>query len=1125
MKTSWLTIILIVLQVVTAFSQDAMITFNRKNITLQELFNIIESNSDYHFFYNNDEVDVFRKIDINIEKKTVKRALEEIFKDLPYTFREFENKLFLIEPRPGKENKQENEIERAMMPAEVKGLVFDRQGKPLPGVTVIAEGFNAGTVTDSKGIFTLSVPIGTQNLIFSFLGMRTQHIEINNNTWFTITLTEEAIGIEEIVVIGYGSVKKSDLTGSVSIVTSNQLIKTPSGSFTRAMQGKASGVLITQPGAPGAEAQIRVRGIGSINQNSSPIYVIDGVITSGISNINPNDIETIQVLKDASATAIYGADGANGVIIITTRRGEKGRPKFNYSSYLSFNRVPSQFQLMNASEYSSFYSRLLTEYNVVVPVAYEDHFREWYYGEGWQEGTHWQQEITRPALGQNHNVMVSGGGDNSNYSISAGYFQEDGTLIASSATRFSLRANSDFSIGKHIKIGESLNLARLITQNPSQWNGNPWQISLVSSPLMRIYNPHNKGGFEGPQIPYEYQMPDGSNEIIVNTGLNDKVNPRGPLEMGDHMNYSNNLLASIFLEIKPFKWLMFRTMPSADIVFRRTKNWFPAFDLGVRSKNQAELFERFSELVSVSFENQLTYNNTWKGHNFTATAVHHTRISNENLVEATAHGFPYEQLRVISQSYEDGRQVQGAYNPFTSESYLGRILYDYQGKYLLTASLRRDGNSRFGPENRWGTFPSLSAGWKINEDLFSRVKQITLLKLRFGWGKTGNSSIGNFQYMSLIDVFSNFSPVFGIEQHMVPALNVIHSLGNPFIKWEAASMSNFGLDLNLFENKFQLSAEYYIKNQNDLLVRIPMSAAYGRVSGGGDPWVNLGELQNSGFEISGLYKKMEGNFNYNVSANFTTLKNRVKYIPGEIISGNNLTKNGHTTGSFYGYVAQRILTPNDFDSAGGYLHAMPATGVPSPGDLKFKDLNNDGIINDLDRTIIGKAIPDFTYSLNLEAIYKNIDLSVFLYGMQNLEIYNHLRTSIEGFSSQDLGHNKLKDYALNYYKPETPSDHYVRADINNTNQNDRPSTWYIEDGSFLRVKDIQLGYSFTGQFFRKQAFSHARIYLSATNALTFTSYKGRDPEAATIGDPINPGNDNGTYPVPRAFTAGIQIGF
>jgi TonB-dependent starch-binding outer membrane protein SusC len=1107
------------------WSQSTRLILPLDSISLQELFFSIENQTEYRFFYNNDEVDVTRKVQVSSEEKTVPEILMAAFEKLPYAFNELDNKLILIEPDPQKEVQETQQQKPSVQQKTITGIVTEKTGSALPGVTVMVEGTRYGTITDDNGRFSLTVSSESQTLVFSFVGMRTQKISIDNQLFLHVILTEETIGLEEVVVIGYGSIKKSDLTGSISLITSEDLNKVPASNFTRALQGRAPGVMVTQSGSPGSAAQIRVRGIGSINQSSNPVYVIDGVITGSLTNINPADIESIQVLKDASATAIYGADGANGVVIITTSRGEKGKTTISLSSYFTMYRVPRQFEIMNASEYSDFYSKLLREKNIVVPVAYENHFREWYYGNDWQKGTNWQDEISRTAFGQNHNLRISGGGEDSNYSISANYFKEDGILLSSSAERFSLRANSDFNIGNYIKIGETLNLSRLINNNPSIHEGNPWQVSLITSPLMRVFNENNKGGFEGPQIPYEFINQEGEVEIVVNTGFNDKVNPRAPLELGDHKSYNNNVLASLYIEIFPLKYLTFRTMGSVDFSFNRSRNWFPAFDLGVRSRNQAELFENYFENVSFSLENQFTFSNTFGSHSITSTVVHHVRKTEGNILEATALGFPYEQLNVISQSFEDGRQVKGFYEPFASESCLGRIIYNYKNKYLFTGSLRHDGNSRFGPENRWGTFPSLSVAWKVNKDFFTEMKDLSMLKLRYGWGKTGNSSIGNFQYMSLLDGFNNFSPVFGIDQHMVPALNVIHSFGNPSIKWEAAEMYNLGIDADLFENKLQFTAEYYIKNQDDLLVKIPMSAAYGRVSGGGDPWVNLGELQNRGFEFTGIYRKFEGIFNYNIFGNFTTMKNEVKYIPGDILSDNNLTTVGHTIGSFYGYVAERILTSSDFEETGRYLHAMPATGKPEPGDLKFKDLNNDGIINDLDRTIIGKAVPDIIYSLSMEAFYKNFDFSVFFYGMHNFKVYNHLRAGIEGFSSQDIGHNKLKDYALNYYTTERPSTKYIRADMNNTNQNDRPSNWFLEDGSFLRLKDIQLGYSFPRQIIHQFGLSQARIFLSATNMFTLTGFSGRDPESPTVSEPLKPGNDTGSYPIPRAVTAGVQIGF
>ncbi|MDD4225138.1 MAG: TonB-dependent receptor [Mariniphaga sp.] len=1106
------------------WSQNGRLSLTADSISLQELFFSIERQTEYRFFYNNDEVDVSRKTIVGGYKKPVLKILAKAFENLPYSYKEQENKLILIELDEKKINRDIQKLPPASPPVIVTGKVTDTEGNPLSGVSVTVEKTRTGTITGNDGYFTLSVHGLSQTLVFSFVGMRTQVIPLKGQKFVQIALVEEAIGLEEIVVIGYGSVKKSDLTGSVSLVSSHELTRDPASDFTRALQGRAPGVMVIKSGSPGTSAQIRIRGIGSINHSSSPVYVIDGIITSSLAHINPVDIESIQVLKDASASAIYGADGANGVIIVKTRRGEKGETKLFLSSNYSLNRVSRQFEIMDAAEYSEFYKEILDAKGVMVPVAYEDHFRKWYYGEGWRKGTNWQDEISRPAIGQNHNLRISGGNDNSNYSISANYYKEEGILLSSSAERISLRANSDFQLGKFIKIGETINLSRITHDEPGTHEGNPWQISLISSPLMRVYNPNNKGGFEGPQIPYEYVSPDGESIIVVNTGFNDKVNPRAPLDLGDHKTFNNNVLASMYLEISPLQWLSFRSLGSADLSFDRTKNWFPAFDLGVRSKSQAQLIEQYFNQISLSFENQLTFSNSYGAHNITATVVHHVRKTEGNVMEANALGFPHEQLNVISQSYEDGRQVKGFYYPFASESYLSRIIYSYQNKYLITGSLRQDGNSRFGTNNRWGTFPSLSAAWKLNEDFFTKAEYLNILKLRLGWGRTGNSSIGNFQYMSLLDEFSNFSPVFGMDQKMVPALNVIHFFGNPSIKWEAAEMYNVGIDAALFDHKLQLTAEYYIKNQDDLLVKIPMSAAYGRVSGGGDPWVNLGELQNKGFEFTSVFRKFEGKLNYNVSGNFTLLKNRVKYLPGDILTDNNLTTIDHTIGSFYGYIAERILTPNDFHESGKYLHAMPATGKPQPGDLKFKDLNNDGTINDLDRTIIGKAFPDFIFSLNMETFFKNFDFSVFFYGMYNFNVYNHLRADIEGFSSQDIGHNKLKDYALHYYTPERPSTKYFQADLNNSNQNDRHSTWFLEEGSFIRLKDIQLGYSLPDRTLKKIGLSQVRLFLSAANIFTFTKYTGRDPESPNLSEPLNPGNDSGSYPIPSTITSGIQIG-
>lgn len=1007
----------------------------------------------------------------------------------------------------------------------ISGKVTDAfDNSPLVGVNVIVKGSTIGVITNADGEYQIRTRASDDVLVFSYIGYVSSEIVVGLESVINVALKASAMDIDDVVVIGYGAVKKEDLTGSVAVISAKDLNRTPAPTFTQALQGRVSGVLVSKTGVPGSDAQIRVRGIGSINMNPNPIYVIDGVITGSLSSVSPSDIETMQILKDASSAAIYGADGANGVIIVTTKRGKSGAPKVNYSGYVSMSRVPKQFEMMNASEYAAFYTELYEASGQLVNEAYQNDFRQWYYGDGWQEGTNWQNEITQRGIGHTHNLSVSGGGMGSNYNFSMNYYDEKGVQLNSQAKRINIRINSDSELGKYIKIGEGVAVTRSQQQTPHSHHGIPWQVSLIASPLMKVYNSQNKGGFEGPQIPYDFVNNAGQTRTVLNTGGNDKPNPRGPMEIGDNRSYSTNVLANVYMEIKPFSWLTFKTTPSMDFTSGRSKVWVPSFDLGVRSVGQASLSENYWENVMLSLENQLTFSKQINDHRINVTAVHQVRKFDGNSIEGTADGFPYEKLNELVMAYEEGRRVNGYYNPFRSESYLGRLIYDYAEKYFLTASIRRDGNSRFGENNRWGTFPSASVAWRIDKDFLQDVQTISMLKARVGYGQTGNSNIGNFQYESLIDPFTNFSPVIGGA--IVPALNVIHSFGNPSIKWEAASMLNIGFDLSVLDNKLEINAEYYIKNQNDLLVKRTVSSAFGRVQPVGAPWVNLGDIQNRGFDFNGTFRNQKGGLNYAITANLTTVKNEVKFLPVEdITSGNNRTAVGHAIGSFYGYIAERIITNDDFDAEGNYRYAKPQTGVPVPGDLMFSDLNKDGMVSDLDRTIIGKAVPDFTYSLNLEISYKGFDLSAFFFGMQNYQIYNHLRAGIEGFSSQDLDHNKLSDYALNYYRNDRPSEKYVRADLNNKNQNDRISSWYLEDASFFRLKDLQLGYQLPDPLIQLLGVSYTRIYLSFTNLLTLTNYTGRDPESPSVGDPINPGNDMGSYPVPRAVNFGLQINF
>jgi TonB-linked SusC/RagA family outer membrane protein len=1010
----------------------------------------------------------------------------------------------------------------------ITGTVLDsKTNEPIPGANVVVEGTTQGTITNLDGKFSISVPDPSTILVISFMGYTSQNVSTEGKTDLSIALVEEAVNLDELVVIGYGTVKKSDLTGSVSVVTSEELNRTPVSNLSNAIQGKASGVVVTQTGTPGGKVNIKIRGVGSITRDTNPLFVIDGIVDADINSILPNDIESFQVLKDASAAAIYGANGSNGVIIITTKRGNSGPAKVSFSAFTSINTIAKQYSLMNADEYSALYNKIALDYSLIPPTAYTDEFREFYHEGNWHTGTNWQDEIIQKSIGQNYYLNVSGGNDQGNYSVSSGYYKENGLLKGSGAERFNLRANSDFKVGKYVKIGETINLTRSIETRPSSHEGDPWQLSLIASPLMNVYNENNKGGYEGPGVPTPYSATD----TVINTGGSDKGNPRGPLELGNYQTLTHIVSASMYAEIKPFKWMTFKSTPSVNYSIANQNDWMPAFDMGVRSLPQAKLYSKYGEGTSYSWENQLTFAKSFGKHSFTLTGVNHRRHGTYDDLSVQAYQYNYESLNVISGSDPLQRTGEGHENPWAMNSYLGRLMYDYNSFILFTTSVRSDGSSNFLPEYRWGTFPSFSVAVKIKDLLFENIDQVSSAKVRFGWGKTGNSNIGAFRYSSQIANQNEFSPVFGFPQVIAPAINELNSIGNPVVQWEAAAMTNYGLDFSFFNNSLQFSGEYYKKNNDDLLVEIPVSSAHGRQ---GKPWVNIGQIENKGFDFDLKYRNLARAFTYSISANLTTIKNEVIDIPSNIFNvvdnPTNITRIGNSIGSFYGYVCEGIIQESDYDETGKYLWA--AQSGAKPGDLRFRDLNSDGSITDLDRTIIGKPTPDFTYSLNFDLGYKNFDLTLFLYGMQNYQVYNTLKRDIESFSKQDLDHNKSKDFGQNYWTPENASTEFIRLDPDNSNTNTRFSTWWLEEASFLRIKDLQLGYNLPQSALDKMKMNNLRIYVSGVNLYTFTKYSGRDPESplnstADVNNPnpLGAGVDDDAYPLPRTFIMGIQLGF
>lgn len=1118
-----------------SYAQKTKMDLKMTNASMIDVFEKIEAQSEFRFFYDNSQVDLKQNVTVNLTDRKIEDILDELFKNTNITYEVLDRHILIT-------SKGTSPSASSQDATRVKGKVTsEADGQVLPGVTVMVKGTTVGVITDIDGNYTINIPEGGKVLVFSFIGMAPKEVTIAGQPVINVALAENMVAVDEVVVIGYGTVKKSDLTGSVAVVSTKELTKNPASSVAQALQGKAPGVLVIPNATPGGGAKIRVRGIGSINGSSEPMYIVDGVAGS-IQDIQAQDIESMQILKDASASAIYGANGSNGVVIVTTKRGKAGKTRVNLDSYVGITRAPKQYDMMNADEYSNFYKSIhgdLPEYNQA--------FREKYYGPGWQEGTNWQEQMFKTGLNQNYHLSLSGGGENNNFNISMGYLKEDGTVIKTNAERYTIRANSDFKIGSHLKIGESVSMSYNIGESPM--TNQIGIYDLISSPLMKVHNSFYKGGFESPQTIYwedengdlqQGTIPAGyTGPIYSNTMVNDKPNQLAAPSLGDNKNYGLGTRASVYLQIDFTKWLTYKVTPTAGVSSWRNKAWMPRFT-GNRAPGSASLSEGYGEGTSFNLENQLTLNKQLGVHNIQATAVHQAASGYSNSISGAVTGFDFEQLNTLSNGGTSASVLKGYASPGTRMlSYLGRVIYDYKGKYLFTGSYRSDGISRFAPDIRRGHFVSGSVAWKINEDFFKDVEQIDALKLRAGWGQTGNSDVGGgFEYVDKITEATEFSPVFGDDQHIARAQYLLYGYANPVFSWETAEMTNIGIDLNMFKNKLQINADYYIKDNNDLLVAISVADAYGRVNG--NPWYNAGNIRNSGIELSLQWREKKGNFEYGLTSNLTTVKNEVKYLPVEdITSGNNRTILGHSIGALYGYVSEGIIQLDESnyakDAEGnfqqvngeytGYLHATQEKNIPQPGDIKYKDLNGDGDITPLDKTIIGRTTPSLIYSLGLDCNYKNFDFNVFFYGSADFDIFNAQRANLSSMNSQDMDHNKLSDFAQNHWTLENASTTHVRVDPSNRNMNDRISTFWMEDGTFLRVKDIQLGYTIGRNTTSRTGLASIRLYVNASNLYCFTKYKGRDPEGFISTNPLNGGTDNGNYPLPRAFTGGLQIEF
>jgi TonB-linked SusC/RagA family outer membrane protein len=1114
MKLALIIVFLSVLQVSANVYSQVYVNLDIHQKSVREVLKTIEQQSQVRFFYSDDLMSMDELIDIKADNKNILNVLDDIFSKSQLTYKAYDNNLIVIAPR---ELLQQNKI---------SGTVTDKNGAPITGANVVVTGTIHGTTTDVAGKYSIEVPDGSRSLTFTFIGMESQEILIGKSTQINVTLVESAVGLEEVVVVGYGTQRRTTVTGAITSVSSKEITSVPVTTSDLALQGRASGVTVVNNGAPGTAATIRVRGLGTMNSND-PLIVIDGVVANGMGNLNPNDIESVEVLKDASTTAIYGSLGSHGVIMVTTKKGTSGKMKVEFDTYYGQQWNNKRYKLLNVAQYIDYASS--ADVTTPPPVITDPQYASRLHG----AETNWQDEIFKKGPMQNYNVAVSNGNESGAYRFSAGYLKSDGIMISTGYERYNLRSNSDFTRGR-FKFGENLGVSfSKITPLNSSGGRSIIEHAIKSVPYLPVYNTANLGGFQGPHSAVDGT--DAENPVAV--GLQRRFDDK-----------QIDLLGNIYGEVEIINGLKFKSVVGFEEIRFIDNQFLPAFSDdnlpggATHSNASASITKNASNYSSRIFTNSLNYTKTFaEKHNLELLAVMEYATIDRSYVNTSS-------LNAISSDIRELTNVSpslaSASDHYKRIGYLGRLNYNYEQKYIFAASIRRDASSRFGSGNRWGIFPSLALGWRIDKEAFMQnVSTISTLKLRGSWGKAGNDNIGNYSYSSTLT--SNMNYV--INNVLAPGTTP-SGPANPDLKWEESTMTNIGFDLGLVKNKFTLSAEYYKNKSSDLLMNLNTSPSLGIFTG--SIAKNVGSVETTGFEFQLGYNDLEGDFQWSANLNLGTSTNKVLDLGGllSVDAGAQFENQpitrlevGKTLFYFYGWKFDGIFTSTAEAAAylnGGQLAANGGVGAQG-GDFRIVDVNGDGKITSADQTKIGNPFPDVTLGLNLSANYKGFDLSLFVQGTYGNDVYNTNIYDLQGMTrlfnaGTDVIRRWKKDGDVTDVPRPTPSGPNVQI-----------SSRFVEDGSYTRLKNITLGYTLPSRLFGDKV-SKFRVYVSGQNLLTITKYSGLDPEvgfyqpgspvAGFIGNGASTGNgypavnfntgvDYGVYPMPKSFIGGIQITF
>jgi len=963
----------------------------------------------------------------------------------------------------------------------LSGKVTQIDGNEIPGVTIVVKGTNLGTITDADGRFMLKAPAGSKTLVFSFVGMKTKEVEITSSLVYNVELEADVYNLEEVVAIGYGTMKKSDLTGSVASVNSKDLTAFPSTNVMKAMAGRAPGVFVQQNNsAPGGGIQVRIRGTNSISGDNNPLYVIDGFLYNGTPLIlQPNDIESMEILKDASATAIYGSRAANGVVLITTKKGKSGKTKVEFESGYTMQSVSKKMDLMNASEYADFTNKWLLTQN---KVAYFDN------PASLGKGTDWQDLVLHNAPINNSTLNISGGNEKTQFSLGAGYYDEEGVVENAEYSRFNIRSSLSHELNKFISVSASLIYSQNHLNNKNFGAGNRggdlFGAILLAPPTLTPYN--DDGSYRNLQTAYPFS----SNAL---------QNPLEYLYDVDSQTLADKFLGNAELTMKPFPGFFIKVSGGIDLGINNNKD----YSTTKRVFGDGSASVSTNRYQSILNENTIGYSKKWGVHDITAVAgVTFQNYVNTSL-SASGNTFISDVPGVYGLSTAANFGIPGAdYTDWAILSYLGRVQYSFMSKYLITASFRADGSSRYSEKNKWGFFPSAALAWKVSEEEFMKgLDFISDLKLRAGYGETGSTAISPYYTLNMLT--SGKAAIGAAEATwFAPGTRLPAPL-----KWETTIQSNFAIDLGVLENKYRMTVEYYIKNTHDLLnsVQLPASLGYSNTV------QNVGEIQNKGLEISLDANIFTGKFIWNLAPNISFNKNKVVKLYGgqqitgtQIYTGNindyiNILREGEPMGLFYGYIED---------------------GYTETGDIKCKDFDGNGLTAD-DRRYIGDPNPDFIYGLNSVMTWKGFDFSFFIQGSQGNDLFNIVKmASVMDYA---YGHNRPRDMINNTWTTENIKAKYPKVRVGAPTYF---SNRWVEDGSYMRLKNIQLGYSLPVKKWNASWINRAQLYVSGQNLITLTKYSGYDPEVNYAGSSVSQGIDYFTYSMPsKSWTFGVKLEF